>query len=120
MKKTLIIIAVAVVLFVLTGYFIKKYNAKYNAKHDSETGNETGNKNSIFPLKLGSQGPEVESLQRLLNKPSSYGPGLDEIPFLDSLPENGIYDTQTDAAIKQFLKVNQVSQELYNQLISNK
>lgn len=111
MKKIIFIISVLLVLLIVTGYLLKKYKAKSGNENSSEA--ET----NPFPLKLGSQGPEVQTVQRFLNKPSQLGPGLDELEFATSLPETGIYDERTDATIRLFLNKTEIDENYYNEVI---
>ena len=57
---------------------------------------------TVFPLKTGSQGKEVERLQVWLQR--NYG----------VFPQTGIYDTKTDELVKRHLKTSQVDKQLYD------
>lgn len=66
----------------------------------------TPKKASVFPLKIGYKGIEATQLQAYLLKYH----GWENV-------EMGIYDTLTHERVVKFLKVNEVSQLLYEQLI---
>src|SRR5690349_21531706 len=58
---------------------------------------------STFPLKIGSVGPKVKALQAWLLKHEGA-----------QIKINGDWDTKTDAAVKKFLKLDNITEAKYN------
>lgn len=63
-------------------------------------------KQSTFPLKFGSEGAEVENLQRFLNERSNAG-----------LTVDGVFGNKTQTATQQYLGTLQVTESYYNSVI---
>ena len=66
-----------------------------------------------FPLKIGSKGVEVAALQRALN---AYLP-TSVYAHLAPLPVTGIYDEQTDNAVRVLYSV-ELTRDRYNELLA--
>ena len=116
MKKTLIIIAI-LILIAVGAILAIKYFKKKKATGSASTGTKplpgttmppvSGN-SATFPLKKGSKGIQVTALQHSLN--ALYGANL---------TEDGQFGAQTYNAVKSFLKTATVSEQQYNKLLAD-
>lgn len=64
-----------------------------------------------FPLKTGSRGPEVRTVQRYVNQLHLRGAG-------ELIDEDGIWGARTQEAVKLRLNLDQISEDYYQQMIS--
>lgn len=71
-KKILIIIAVAILAYIVFTAF-KKTASKSDTKNSDKDGTDTDTSRAGFPLKYGSRGKYVKALQRWLNAKKSEG-----------------------------------------------
>lgn len=71
-KKILIIIAVAILAYIVFTAF-KRTASKSDSKDEDSNGDGSGTQRAGFPLKYGSRGKYVKALQRWLNAKKSEG-----------------------------------------------
>ncbi|MDD5358576.1 MAG: hypothetical protein PHX80_05475 [Candidatus Nanoarchaeia archaeon] len=67
---------------------------------------------SVFPLKVGSEGPEVTNLQKYLN----YFQKI-KYPTLPSINVNGAFGSDTDRVLKKILNISSMSKNLYDDTV---
>jgi hypothetical protein len=100
MKKAVIIILVVLVV----GFGVYYFWIRIDPLRDP----------AEFPLKLGSKGVEVANLQRSLN---AYLPGTVYADSWVPLEITGIYDEQTDKAVRAFYDTV-LTRDKYNELLA--
>jgi peptidoglycan hydrolase-like protein with peptidoglycan-binding domain len=98
-KKIIIIIAIIIIIGVAAWLILRKPKDK---APDAAASVSSNIDLSVFPLKMGSRGKEVESVQKYLN--SKYNA---------SLQVDGIWGALTDAAVQGYLKRDNVSSDIY-------
>lgn len=120
-RKTIIIGTASLIALILIFFLIKKAKAKKAGLEESEGSEEeasfgnvdspylVGKAISIFPLKQGSKGVEVERLQRFLDRTLEEKKGRGII--LDV--HIGTFDYITFLALKEALAIEEVSEEFY-------
>ena len=86
---------------ILTNYYGNNIDIVYNAPVDIVTPSYSGS-----PLRLGSTGNDVLSLQVRLNRISRNYPAIPKIN-----PVDGVFDLQTESAIKAFQKIFSLPQD---------
>lgn len=94
-KKILIIIAVAILAYIIFTAFGKK-SAKSSSSDKNSDSDGTGTSRADFPLKYGSKGKYVKALQRWLNAKKSEGVGN----FGASLVIDGKFGDKTLSALR--------------------
>jgi len=106
-KKVIIIIIVLALLGAATFFIVKK--VKQNKTGTTSSGTSSA---STFPLKKGSQGNEVITLQTILNKIVGSAP-IDTI----RLDIDGIFGAKTEQALQEKVGLTQLTKNQYNALI---
>lgn len=109
-KQIVILIIVVIVIFILLNVFLKKKNNTNSSTSNTNTNHSNGVGGSIvdnlplvgFPLKKGSIGMNVSTLQAYLNSKGA------------SLDVDGIFGNLTLAALKQYTGLSEVSQTYFN------
>jgi hypothetical protein len=120
-KKLWIIIAVIVVIIaliiVMVWYKKKKaletmsaVTSKTPVSQGNAATSQATNQSQVFPLKMGSTGNEVKTLQKYLNAINNTG--------LANLAVDGIFGAKTLQMLQTRLGVNNYSQSDYNSIIS--
>jgi peptidoglycan hydrolase-like protein with peptidoglycan-binding domain len=84
---------------------LQKYTSAFQSGISTVTGGIIGN--DSFPLKMGSRGTNVKSLQTILNK---------KIKGLEPLAIDGIFGAKTEAALKQVTGKISISQSEFDLL----
>jgi len=117
MKKTLLILAVLAVVGVVVWHFVRQ---RRNNASDTNSGAGTGGSGSSagtddFPLRFGSRGDNVRRLQTHLNGLIA---NANEVFHGVSAPRvflivDGIWGPLTDAEVRRFFSVSEVSQQLF-------
>lgn len=113
MKKIIIPVILIAIIGAVAYYFLvykkKKAQADSPATDQDTTGKtpirqgaSMGTMDSTFPLKKGSKGNNVKGLQSFLNKKYKAGLAVD-----------GDYGSKTDSAVKKYLNVSEISQDMY-------
>jgi hypothetical protein len=99
MKKKVIYIIIALAI-VLVLYFV------FKKKKANKTAEGSGTDTSVFPLRMGSQGREVKQLQSYLIK--EFGPSE-----LAQWGVDGVWGSETNAAVEKNLKRNSISMDYF-------
>lgn len=94
-KKILIIVAVAILAYIIFTAF-KKPASKSDSKDEDSNGDGSGTQRAGFPLKYGSRGKYVKALQRWLNAKKSAGVAN----FGASLVVDGKFGDKTLSALR--------------------
>lgn len=117
-KKFWIIAGVTAVIVAVLVYFARK--SKNKALNESSTTPSTSTSKTvlpaadIFPLKSGSKGEEVKTVQRYLN---SQKPLSSSTATLPDLTIDGIWGPKTQDAVKYKLGINQIDYTFYTKII---
>jgi len=113
MKKTLLILAVLAVVGVVVWHFVRQ--RRNNAPSDKNNGSGSSAGTDAFPLRFGSRGDNVRRLQAHLN---GLIDNANNVFYGVSAPRvflivDGIWGPLTDAEVRRFLSVSEVSQQLF-------
>lgn len=118
-KKFWIIVAVTLVIVAVVVYFARKKKTQPETLSlvsavPSETVLPAAN---IFPLKFGSRGNEVLTLQKWLNEKLKKQPANGIVAPLPLLVEDGIFGQKTLDALKYKINIDQVDYTYYTKII---
>ena len=119
MKKTLLILAVLAVVGVVVWHFVRQRRSNASDTN-SGAGNSSGGSGSSagtddFPLRFGSRGDNVRRLQTHLNEriaeSNSVFHGVSAPRVF--LIVDGIWGPLTDAEVRRFFSISEVSRQLF-------
>jgi len=111
-KEHKIILGILAVVAIVALYMWWKKKKEDKAEFKDNTENEKqptpreGSVMGLFPLKFGSEGPEVKALQTWLFRNEGAQLKLD-----------GIWGKETDAVVKRILKVSEITEDKYKKLM---
>lgn len=113
MKKKIVIgisIVAVIVLIIVIIRRNKKNSELSNSSITSTNSTSPVNQNSSFPLKKGSQGESVKTLQKALNNVTP--------SIIIPLNIDGIFGTKTHSALQNYVGLSQITQSQFNKLVS--
>ncbi|MCL2413593.1 MAG: hypothetical protein FWC98_05610 [Bacteroidales bacterium] len=109
MKKILLILAISTIIGITIWYFVRQNRKSTGSDSGSSAGTDD------FPLRRGSRGNNVMRLQTFLNERIAYANNLFHGVSTPRvfLIVDGIFGPLTEAEVRRFFTVNEVSRELF-------
>ncbi len=118
MKKkkiaAIIIVAVVIAIIVIVCLLVSK-RKRYSAYQDSLKYDP-----SVFPLKKGSRGKEVEEIQKYMNAVFSSKMYKEKFGEHELLDVDGIWGDKTEAAVNGFMATSSIEEAMYGCLMTYK
>lgn len=114
-KITALVIVAVVIVFIVIVWLLVSKRKRYSAYQESLKYDPT-----VFPLKKGSRGKEVEEVQKYLNVAFSSKIYKAKSGNHELLDEDGIWGTKTEAAVNEFMGTSAIEESLYSSMMAYK